>query len=706
MGSALRTLVAVSVIATLLPAAASAQPAGFLDSLYAGGLASPTAMAFAPDGRLFVCEQTGALRVIKNGILQTNPFVTIPVISTNERGLLGIAFDPNFAVNQYVYVYYSSSSSGFNRISRFTANGDVAAAGSEVVIFELDETPAPTNHNGGAIHFGADGKLYAAIGDYAVASNSQTLTNLAGKMLRINADGSIPADNPFFGVTTGKRRAIWAYGLRNPFTFGVSRSDGRIFINDVGAASFEEINDGVAGSNYGWPNSEGYTTDPGVRSPLYAYARGGGVSNCAIVGGAFYDPVTVRFPGEYVGDYFFADLCSGRISRFDLGTGAVTEFSFGGLQIVDIKTSADGYLYYLSRGSGAVFRVDHVSSTGARFAIGLGPFSGDGGRASIMKGAEGGFGPAGNVQAPWQAYAQNGGGVHAASGDVDGDGLDELVLGLAVGGSGWMAVLDDAEHGHALLSWVRLPWPAYNANNGAVFPAVGNIDDDPAAEIVAGLGNGGMGWFAIFDDSASEFSLIGWRQIPWPQYNDANGTTHPAIGDVDGDGRGEIVLGLGTGGGGWLAVVEGASSSYAHRQWLRVHWESYNTANGETWPAAGDLDGDGKAELAVGFGQGGGGYVEIIDDLGTGFVNAAWIRLSWDSYNVAIGETHPAIGNLDGDARLEIVVGHGRTANEGGWVEIFDDGWWTYRTLGWRGTDWTPARPAGAATFPAAGRMR
>jgi glucose/arabinose dehydrogenase len=182
---------------------AATLPSGFSETLVAGGLSSPTAMDFAPDGRLFVCLQGGQLRVIKNGALLPTPFVTLTVNSDGERGLLGVAFDPNFATNNFVYLYYTSSSPAIhNRVSRFTANGDVAVAGSELVLLDLENLGA-TNHNGGAIHFGPDGKLYVAVGENAEPSNSQTLTNRLGKVLRINSDGTIPSDNPFFNTATG-----------------------------------------------------------------------------------------------------------------------------------------------------------------------------------------------------------------------------------------------------------------------------------------------------------------------------------------------------------------------------------------------------------------------------------------------------------------------------------------------------------------------
>src|SRR5262245_29851690 len=212
------------------PVAAATLPFGFRETQLASGLSSPTAMAFAPDGRLFVCQQGGSLRVIKNGVLLPAPFVSLTVNSSGERGLLGVAIDPNFASNQFVYLYYTATTPAIhNRISRFTASGDVAAAGSEVVLLDLNDLSTFTNHNGGALNFGPDGKLYAAVGENANAANSQTLNNLLGKILRINANGSIPTDNPFFGSATGSNRAIWALGLRNPFTFAFNAAGTRMF---------------------------------------------------------------------------------------------------------------------------------------------------------------------------------------------------------------------------------------------------------------------------------------------------------------------------------------------------------------------------------------------------------------------------------------------------------------------------------------------
>jgi glucose/arabinose dehydrogenase len=324
-------------------------------------------MAFAPDGRLFVCLQDGQLRVIKDGALLPTPFASLSVTLASERGLLGIAFDPDFSANHFVYVYYTTSTTPIhNRISRLTASGDVAAAGSETVVVDLDNLSSATNHNGGAIHFGPDGKLYAAVGENGNAANAQTLNNRLGKILRINSDGTIPTDNPFFNTATGANRAIWALGLRNPFTFGFQPGTGRMFINDVGGGTWEEINDGIAGSNYGWPGCEGACSPPNAnfRDPLFQYGHGSSATTgCAIVGAAFYDPPVNQFPSSYLGKFFFADLCSGWIRLFDPAAGTASAFATGISQPVDLQVGPDGCLYYLAKGDGGqVFRVSAAAS--------------------------------------------------------------------------------------------------------------------------------------------------------------------------------------------------------------------------------------------------------------------------------------------------------------------------------------------------------
>ena len=243
----------------------------------------------------------------------------------------------------------------------------------------LDAIPSETGwHNGGAIHFGPDGKLYVAVGEGHHENNAQSLSTLSGKLLRINSDGTIPFDNPFYGVATGVHRSIWALGLRNPFTFDVEDATGRIFINNVGENAWEEINEAWAGPNngsnagfnFGWPMCEGprdtgfgNCSDPSLVYPFHAYPQAGG--DCAITGGAFYDPPAVNFPSELAGDYFFADYCAGWIKSIDLATKAVSTFIApdGARDPVDVKVADDGSLYYLARANGGTPSLHRVRYT-------------------------------------------------------------------------------------------------------------------------------------------------------------------------------------------------------------------------------------------------------------------------------------------------------------------------------------------------------
>lgn len=365
MKSVLCVLTSLFFIASVRVANGATVPTGFADSVVAAGLTNPTAMALAPDGRIFVCEQGGKLRVIKNGVLLATPFLTVTVDSNGERGLLGIAFDPNFVSNQLVYVYYTAPTPAHNRVSRFIANGDVAVAGSETILMELPNLSTATNHNAGAIHFGLDGDLYIATGDNANGNNAQSFSTVLGKMLRITSTGAIPTDNPFFNTTTGNNRSIWALGLRNPFTFAFQPGTGRMFINNVGQSTWEEINDGIAGANYGWPICEGPCSppDPNFTDPIYFYANTG--VDCAITGGTFYNPDTAQFPLSFVGKYFFSDFCGGWIRTLDPANPATaSDFATGISNPVDLKVSTDGFLYYLARGAGSVNRITFTGGGG------------------------------------------------------------------------------------------------------------------------------------------------------------------------------------------------------------------------------------------------------------------------------------------------------------------------------------------------------
>jgi glucose/arabinose dehydrogenase len=342
-------------------------PPNFTITPVANQITGATALAIAPDGRIFVCEQTGALRLVKDDKLLDRPFLTVQVDRRWERGVIGVALDPDFPVHPYVYVnYIAPTPYPHHVIARFTADPadpDRALPDSQKILLEGDDqTQLPKNmkktrmailidgHQGGAIHFGpADGRLYIAIGEQTTETPAQDLDSFRGKILRINPDGSIPADNPFYNRAAGKYRAIWAVGNRNPFCFAFQPETGRMFVNDVGGAK-EEINEGKPGANFGWPIVEhGQHADPDdphhFTDCVFSYPV------ASITGGAFCPQDLAAFPKEWRGRYFFADFMRGFIQTLDPEdlTQKPKDFVTGLVRITDIAFHPNGSLYVLDR---------------------------------------------------------------------------------------------------------------------------------------------------------------------------------------------------------------------------------------------------------------------------------------------------------------------------------------------------------------------
>jgi glucose/arabinose dehydrogenase len=349
-----------------LSVSAQSLPANFQRVQVVTGISSPTSMAFLPDGRILVCQETGQLRVIKNGSLLSTPAITLSVNSSGERGLIGIAVDPNFTTNHYIYLYYTNTSGPHNRVSRFTMTGDIAAA--ETALLDLPTLDA-IYHNGGGLSFGNDGKLYVSVGDNKVGDNAKNLDSYMGKLLRINTDGSVPSGNPFSGGAARSR--IWAYGLRNPFTNSIDPVTGKIFIDDVGESTWEEINDAsVSGRNFGWPDQEGTCSSgcTGLTNPVYKYSTNRNASppdgqGCAINGGTFFNGAISNYPATYNGKYFFLDYCGGWINYLNPASPSRTAFatSLGG-GLVYLKQGNDGNLYFLSRDNSALYKLIYTGT--------------------------------------------------------------------------------------------------------------------------------------------------------------------------------------------------------------------------------------------------------------------------------------------------------------------------------------------------------
>lgn len=585
-------------------------PTGFTESVVATGLTQPTAMAVSPDGRIYVTEQTGSLRVIQSGTLQTTPVLSLTVDSSGERGLLGITLDPNFERNGFLYLYYTVPANGniptYNRVSRFTVSG--TTAGSEAVLLNLDGLSSATNHNGGALHFGNDGKLYVAVGDNNSGANSQSLETRLGKVLRINPSGTIPDDNPtsFAGVsgtTSGLNRAIWAVGFRNPYNFAVQSTSGKILINDVGQTSFEEVNEGRAGANYGWPATEGrfnQTQFPDFTEPVYAYAHGSGSPDVgfAITGATFYNPLTMSYPPEYAGQYFFGDFAGQWINRLDPATGKVTNFAtnLGGTQPVDLAVDTQGTLLYIARNGGA---------TGAgglyqiRYAVG---------KPIVAVGAGAGGGPAvtifdaasGQLLNRFLAFdASFSGGVRVATGDVTGDRVPDIIVGAGPGGGPRVRVFDGLS-----LQPVRDIFVFESTFTGGVLVASADFDRDGYDDLIITPDNGGGPRIRIISgktgQTISDFFAF---------ETTFTGGARAAGGDINADGVPDLLVAAGTGGAPRIATFDGrdvvAGKSDPRRLGSDYFAFESSLRNG-AYVAIADLDGDGYGDLITGAGPGGG----------------------------------------------------------------------------------------------------
>ncbi|MGR6321147.1 PA14 domain-containing protein [Micromonospora soli] len=375
-------VVVCALVAAMLPArpGAAAPPTDFQSSLVVGsGLDGPSGFEIAPDGRIFILERAGKVKVVKDGQLLAQPFADLPSEPTGDRGLIGIAFDPEFGVsNHYVYFYYTGLDL-LNHLVRFDASGDVGTNGP----YQIFSTRSPSQqlHVGGSIGFGRDGKLYLAVGDNGYPANAQNLSNPHGKVLRIDKDGSIPTDNPFYGQA-GKDPAIWAYGFRNPWRFQFDSATGELYGADVGDYTWEELNHIVKGGNYGWPLKEGVCTADcaGFTDPIHAYPHNG--RSAAVTGGPVYRGA--MFPPQYQGRLFFGDYAQGfiRMAQLD-ASGAVTavdDFDTSAGSVVDLKVAADGSLYYLTYYPGELYRVTYnttshvpVAQAAADVTKGVGP---------------------------------------------------------------------------------------------------------------------------------------------------------------------------------------------------------------------------------------------------------------------------------------------------------------------------------------------
>jgi len=385
MKSAVRLLIVMGVAGS---AVAGTPPAGFTDTVVAHA-SVPTAIGYEPGSQaLFILEKgsSGQARVLRKtpGSSETTALTLSCVDSEGERGLLGIAFDPDYlsgASSRFVYLYYTRSapasgtcaiagtSGSRNRVVRFLESGGTLSG--ESLLLEGPVLNFATNHNAGTLRFAPDKTLFISMGDNNTGADanprSRDLSDLRGKILRINRNGSIPASNPFVGQA-GRRGEIWAFGFRNPFRFSIDPSTGIPWIADVGESRWEEIDRGVSGGDYGWPCFEGPDTflscSPAPANPIApAYAYGHGqtppVTGQSITGGPVYR--NGNFPAAYQGKLFFADF-TGWFIRYGTidAQGNLTDvqmFMPNAASIVDLVQAPSGCLGWVNISTGEISEI-------------------------------------------------------------------------------------------------------------------------------------------------------------------------------------------------------------------------------------------------------------------------------------------------------------------------------------------------------------
>ena len=334
--------------------------------IVAEGFAFPVFLTHQPgDGRLFVVEQLGRIRIIDAGLVLPTPFLDISSIVQlrDEQGLLSVAFHPDYDINGYFYIYYIDDL-GTSRIVRYTGDAVEGDPTSDLDILAVAQPFA--NHNGGLLEFGPDGMLYIGLGDGGSAGDpllhGQDPTTLLGSILRIDVDNpdpgmeyGIPADNPFEGTSAGADE-VWAYGLRNPWRYAFDDVEGLLYIADVGQSTLEEINvvdDDVGGLNFGWNVMEGTTcflinncNTTGLELPLLTYPTS--ANACSVTGGYVYRGSALR---GLEGNYFFSDFCGGFLQSFRYDNGNVADLTNWDLSagaVTSFGEDVDGELYMLN----------------------------------------------------------------------------------------------------------------------------------------------------------------------------------------------------------------------------------------------------------------------------------------------------------------------------------------------------------------------
>jgi glucose/arabinose dehydrogenase len=664
-------------------------------------------MGISPDGRIFVTELEGRVRIIKNGQLQATPFLTVQTSNSAQGGLLGLTFDPDFESNGYLYVHYTSPNAWpHQHISRFQAdpnNPDQVLPNSEEILLHINNEPQ-TGHLGGHIRFGLDGKLYIPIGDNFDPASAQNIEKTNGKILRVNPDGTVPSDNPFVHIPWAKQE-IWAMGFRNPFSFAIQPGTGRIFMNDVGAdppERREEVNEIVKGGNYGWPSNQGYTSDSQFQSPLFAYDSTFAGGNCSITGGAFYNPEEEKFPTKYVGKYFFSDLCGGWIYYLDPDApnpqSTVTAFSpdLSGGSPVDLTVSADGDLFYLDYFRGQVRRISFGATTtsltsslpSARVGSAVtftatvtsgftGIVNGDVtffdrgtplGTAALVNGTArfttSSLAPGNHsIQA---VYGGDSGGSQLEASTSN--ALTQIIRAgesmFAVGGAPGRVQLRHVQNGALMADFAPFGPGFY----GKVEVALGDVNSDGHQDLIAGAGVGNP-HIRVYDGAAfaaGTFDPINSLLAQWFAFGTGfNVGINVAISDVDNDAYADVVVGAASGNP-HVRVFNGKDIAFntvqATGPGLLAEFFAYGLQfNIGAHVAAGDVNGDGFADIVTGA-TAGNPNVRVYSgaDIANGtFKPQGASRLaSWFAYGLSFNiGANVGVGDVNGDGYLDVITG-------------------------------------------------
>ena len=351
-------------------------PVGFAKVQLAKGLKNPTAIAFGPNGDIYIAQQKGAILLDRGGVVQTTPVITIPADTGTETGVLGLALDPNFATNGYMYVAYTTVDL-HSQLSRFTVTGGgtTASLASETVFWRGNQLQV-FHHAINDVHIGPDGKLWFSVGDNDPSiTNATVLTNGYGKILRLNLDGSVPTDDPFVNVP-GAVPSIYAYGLRNPFRF-TFLPNGKAMTEDTGSSFWEEFDTIQKGGNYGWDFFEGNCFSCGYINPAYAYGHlpvDGAASAVAAYSGNV-------FPSTYANTVFFGDYNRLDIEAVKFDPTYTTEISDTVFDssvgtIADLQEGPDGNLYYVSIFEGQFWKIYPTGPIAPTAAASAGPNAG------------------------------------------------------------------------------------------------------------------------------------------------------------------------------------------------------------------------------------------------------------------------------------------------------------------------------------------